>query len=30
MAYGTAAGPDDVERYFTDIRGGHQYPSTRH
>jgi ferrochelatase len=22
MAYGTAAGPDDVERYYTDIRGG--------
>jgi len=23
MAYGTASGPDDVERYYTDIRGGH-------
>jgi len=22
MAYGTASGPDDVERYYTDIRGG--------
>ena len=22
MAYGTAAGPDDIERYYTDIRGG--------
>lgn len=22
MAYGTAAGPQDVERYYTDIRGG--------
>ena len=22
MAYGTANGPDDVERYYTDIRGG--------
>ena len=22
MAYGTAAGPDDTERYYTDIRGG--------
>ena len=22
MAYGTPSGPDDVERYFTDIRGG--------
>ena len=20
MAYGTAAGPDDIERYYTDIR----------
>jgi ferrochelatase len=27
MAYGTAAGPDDVERYYTDIRGGR--PPTR-
>jgi protoporphyrin/coproporphyrin ferrochelatase len=23
MAYGTASGPDDIERYYTDIRGGH-------
>ncbi len=23
MAYGTAAGPEDLERYYTDIRGGH-------
>ena len=22
MAYGTASGPGDVERYYTDIRGG--------
>ena len=22
MAYGTPAGPDDIERYYTDIRGG--------
>ena len=22
MAYGTAAGPEDIERYYTDIRGG--------
>ncbi len=22
MAYGTASGPDDVERYYTDVRGG--------
>src|SRR5438874_12404359 len=22
MAYGTASGPEDVERYYTDIRGG--------
>jgi protoporphyrin/coproporphyrin ferrochelatase len=22
MAYGTAGGPDDIERYYTDIRGG--------
>jgi protoporphyrin/coproporphyrin ferrochelatase len=29
MAYGTAAGPDDVERYYTDIRGGRQ-PSPEH
>ncbi|MDP8956640.1 MAG: ferrochelatase [Actinomycetota bacterium] len=27
MAYGTAAGPDDIERYYTDIRGG-RAPST--
>ena len=24
MAYGTASGPDDIERYYTDIRGGRQ------
>ena len=29
MAYGTAAGPDDVERYYTDIRGG-RAPSPEH
>jgi ferrochelatase len=29
MAYGTAAGPDDVERYYTDIRGG-RAPDPRH
>jgi ferrochelatase len=29
MAYGTAAGPDDVERYYTDIRGGRS-PSPEH
>jgi protoporphyrin/coproporphyrin ferrochelatase len=29
MAYGTASGPDDVERYYTDIRGGHA-PSPEH
>jgi ferrochelatase len=29
MAYGTAAGPDDVERYYTDIRGGRP-PSPGH
>jgi ferrochelatase len=29
MAYGTAAGPDDVERYYTDIRGGRP-PSPKH
>lgn len=23
MAYGTANGPDDIERYYTDIRSGH-------
>lgn len=26
MAYGTASGPDDVERYYTDIRGGRTPP----
>lgn len=29
MAYGTAAGPDDIERYYTDIRGGRS-PSPEH
>lgn len=29
MAYGTASGPDDVERYYTDIRGG-RAPSADH
>ncbi len=29
MAYGTASGPDDVERYYTDIRGGHA-PAPEH
>lgn len=29
MAYGTAAGPEDVERYYTDIRGGWA-PSPEH
>ena len=29
MAYGTAAGPDDIERYYTDIRGGRP-PSRQH
>src|SRR5262249_20336594 len=29
MAYGTAAGPDDIERYYTDIRGGRP-PSAEH
>src|SRR6476620_7745208 len=29
MAYGTARGPDDVERYCTDIRGG-RTPSPEH
>jgi ferrochelatase len=29
MAYGTAAGPDDIERYYTDIRGG-RAPSSEH
>ncbi|MFN2589579.1 MAG: ferrochelatase [Actinomycetota bacterium] len=27
MAYGTATGPDDVERYYTDIRGGRPPPA---
>jgi len=29
MAYGTAAGPEDIERYYTDIRGGRE-PSPQH
>ena len=29
MAYGTASGPDDIERYYTDIRGGRP-PSAQH
>ncbi|HXF37820.1 MAG TPA: ferrochelatase [Actinomycetota bacterium] len=29
MAYGTASGPEDVERYYTDIRGGRP-PSPEH
>jgi ferrochelatase len=29
MAYGTASGPDDVGRYYTDIRGG-RAPSPEH
>jgi protoporphyrin/coproporphyrin ferrochelatase len=29
MAYGTASGPDDIERYYTDIRGG-QAPTPEH
>jgi ferrochelatase len=29
MAYGTADGPDDIERYYTDIRGG-RAPSPDH
>lgn len=29
MAYGTASGPHDVERYYTDIRGG-RAPSAEH
>jgi protoporphyrin/coproporphyrin ferrochelatase len=29
MAYGTASGPDDIERYYTDIRGG-RTPSAAH
>ena len=29
MAYGTASGPDDIERYYTDIRGG-RAPAPEH
>ena len=29
MAYGTADGPDDIERYYTDIRGGRPPASGR-
>jgi protoporphyrin/coproporphyrin ferrochelatase len=29
MSYGTASGPDDIERYYTDIRGGRP-PSSEH
>jgi ferrochelatase len=29
MAYGTASGPEDVERYYTDIRGGRR-PDPQH
>ena len=29
MAYGTASGPEDIERYYTDIRGG-RVPSSEH
>jgi ferrochelatase len=29
MAYGTASGPQDIERYYTDIRGG-RAPSPEH
>jgi len=29
MAYGTASGPDDIERYYTDIRGGRP-PTAEH
>jgi ferrochelatase len=29
MAYGSASGPEDVERYYTDIRGGRR-PSPEH
>jgi ferrochelatase len=29
MAYGTASGPDDIERYYTDIRGG-KTPTPEH
>jgi ferrochelatase len=29
MAYGTASGPEDIERYYTDIRGGRP-PSSEH
>jgi ferrochelatase len=29
MAYGTASGPEDIERYYTDIRGG-RLPTPEH
>ncbi len=29
MAYGTASGPGDIERYYTDIRGG-RTPAPEH
>jgi ferrochelatase len=29
MAYGTASGPDDIRRYYTDIRGGRE-PTAEH
>ena len=29
MAYGTASGPEDIERYYTDIRGG-RVPTPEH
>ena len=29
MAYGSASGPEDIERYYTDIRGGRP-PSSQH
>jgi len=29
MAYGTATGPEDIERYYTDIRGGRR-PTAEH
>src|SRR6266581_52302 len=29
MAYGTASGPEDIERYYSDIRGGRP-PSAEH
>ena len=29
MAYGSASGPEDIERYYTDIRGGRP-PSPEH